>query len=550
MSDSFPPSSGDSQPEFLGAPVAPESAGRSPRRTAVLAAGAAGVVLAAGAGTWGVAQLMAGGTSPASAVPSIAVAYASIDLDPSASQKIEALRMLKKFPAIDKELDLGVRDDLRRWVFEQIQDQDVCPGLNYDKDVEPWLGDRMAVAAVPDDDAPLAPLLVVQVSDRDTAALGVAALQECGDPRSGDGEATKPAGVAFAGDYMLVTEEQDDADALAKAAEAAPLQDDPAFSDWMDRIGDPGVITAYAAPEAPRLMAEMGKHQAQEMMDNGAGMDPMDALGADLPFGRFGDASRTLWRDFGGMAGVVRFNDGSMEAEVAAKGLPAGVASSETATGPALGDLPDTTAAAFTVSLPDGWLQGYLDLLEGVLGGDEPNGFWGEVEADTGLQLPEDIEALLGDGVSLSISASADFESAFESPDMPDLPVALRISGDPKEVTRVLDIIKAQLGPDGDLLVVEQSDDLVVIGLQQAYVDSLLDEGTLRDLDAFQDVVPEAGRAAGALFVNFDAGDGWLDALADGDKEAAANLAPLDALGMSSWRDGDVQHGLVRLTTD
>jgi hypothetical protein len=279
-------------------------------------------------------------------------------------------------------------------------------------------------------------------------------------------------------------------------------------------------------------------------------MDPMDDFGTDLGFGGFGDASRTLWKDFGGMAGVVRFDDGSMEAEVAAKGLPAGVASSEAATGPALGDLPDTTAAAFTVSLPEGWLQGYLDLLEGVLGADEPNGFWGEVEADTGLALPEDIVALLGDGVSLSIDASADFESAFESPEMPDLPVALRISGDPQEVTRVLDIITAQLGPDADLLVVEQSEDLVVVGLQQAYVDRLLGEGTLRDLDAFRDVVPEADRAAGALFVNFDAGDGWLDALADGDEEAAANLAPLDALGMSSWRDGDVQHGLVRLTTD
>ena len=65
-----------------------------------------------------------------------------------------------------------------------------------------------------------------------------------------------------------------------------------------------------------------------------------------------------------------------------------------------------------------------------------------------------------------------------------------------------------------------------------------------------QEVVPEAGRAVGALFVNFDAGDGWLDTLADGDKEVAANLAPLDALGMSSWSDGGVQHGLVRLTTD
>ena len=56
--------------------------------------------------------------------------------------------------------------------------------------------------------------------------------------------------------------------------------------------------------------------------------------------------------------------------------------------------------------------------------------------------------------------------------------------------------------------------------------------------------------ATSALFVGFDAGDGWVARLAGDDAEARANLEPLDALGISAWRDGDVQHGLLRLTTD
>jgi hypothetical protein len=41
------------------------------------------------------------------------------------------------------------------------------------------------------------------------------------------------------------------------------------------------------------------------------------------------------------------------------------------------------------------------------------------------------------------------------------------------------------------------------------------------------------------------------DLLSDHDPEVRADLAPLDALGMSSWQDKDgVQHGLVRLTTN
>jgi hypothetical protein len=525
VSDLNPPSSPDAQPEYLGSgPSRTDPAQRPPRRWGTVAAVVGGVALAAGVGGWGVAQLLAGGAGPASAVPSIAVAYLSVDLDPSATQKIEALRMLKKFPALDEQLDLGVRDDLRRWVFERLQQDERCPGLDYARDVEPWLGDRMALAAVPDDDAPLAPLLVVQVSDREAASAGATALQAC----QGGGGTDRAAGVAFVGDYMLVTEEQDDADALAKAAEAAPLEEDDAFTTWMDEVGDPGVVTAYVAADAPRLMAET---------DAGRGGDSLGAV-------------RGLWKDFEGMAAVVRFSGGSMEAETVAKGLPAGLAATAQRTGPALEDLPDTTAAALTVSLPDGWLRGYLDAFEGVLGADEPGGFWAGMEAETGLALPEDLETMLGDGISVSVDASADLDSLTLFGAVPEIPVALRISGDPQQITRVIDVLRSQLGPDGDAVVVGSGEDVVVVGLQQEYVDQLLGPGTLGELDAFRSVVPDADRASGALFVNFDAGDGWLDGLADGDAAAAANLRPLDALGVSTWREGDVQHGLLRLTTD
>ena len=52
------------------------------------------------------------------------------------------------------------------------------------------------------------------------------------------------------------------------------------------------------------------------------------------------------------------------------------------------------------------------------------------------------------------------------------------------------------------------------------------------------------------LFVNFDAGDGWLVELAGDDEEAADNLEPLQGVGMSAWIEDDVSHGVLRLTTD
>ena len=60
----------------------------------------------------------------------------------------------------------------------------------------------------------------------------------------------------------------------------------------------------------------------------------------------------------------------------------------------------------------------------------------------------------------------------------------------------------------------------------------------------------EAERSGVILFVNFDAGGDWLTALAEDDPEAAENLEPLEAFGVSSWQEGETAHGALRLTTD
>lgn len=558
-----PPTSGE--PEYLGSDPAPppdeDRAQPAGRRTAVLAATALGVTAALTVGGWGVLQLMSTGGSPAEAVPATAVGYVSLDLDPSAAQKIEAIQMLQKFPGLKEQLDLDARDDVRRYVFEKIQEDAGCSEIDYARDIEPWLGDRMALAAVPDSDQPVAPVFVLQVSDQQAASAGVAALEKCGD-------AEKPAGVSFVGDYMLLTEDQDDASAFAVAAESAPLADDAHFEEWMDRLGEPGIITAYASANAPDVvfsaMAAEAPHQPDTLAEGDLECkSPCPGVSADLPgFDEYFDLMRKQYRNFEGMAGAVRFDDGGVEAELVTRGMdPTGALATGT-TGPSLGDLPESTALAFGFGVPDTLVQDYLDMVDGFFGAGPGSAgvpsldeMLVEAEAQTGLQLPEDIQTLLGDGVTISVDAGADLKALAESPEPPDVPVALRIDGDPAKIRPVLDKLLAAAGPGADLLVVESTVDAVVLGLQQRYVDTLVAGGSLGEVPSFERVVPEAERASSAFYVNFDAGNGWAEELgrmvSDGNSEVTENLAPLDALGMSGWTDDEgVQHGLFALTTD
>lgn len=506
------------EPEYLGPTTTGATRGSGPRRRwgAVGAAGLA--VVAATGGAWGIGQLMAGGESPATAVPAEAVAYLSIDLDPSAEQKVEGLRTLQKFPALEEKLDLGARDDLRRWVFEQIQKDGGCPELDYAGDVEPWLGDRMAIAAVPAGER-VDPLVVVQVTDQDAARDGVEVLGGC---------AGEDPAVAFVGDFMLLGEKQGAVDAMASGAEESPLADDAGFTTWTERAGDPGIITAYISKELPDVLAR-GATESEQI--------------------------RSVYEDFEGGAAVLRFSDGTIEAKTVAEGLPAGVATADAGL-PTLGTLPGTTAFALSVVLPEDWLQDYTDTVRVWAGTSVPGADpWETLGRGSGLDLPEDLQTLLGDGFTVAVDSSADLASVIEGTGPPsEVPAGVRITGDPAEITRVLDKLLAQAGPAADMVVVEETADGVTLGVQQSYVEELVTEGDLAESASFDAVLPEADRSSTALFLDFDAGDGWAERLAEqvsgGDRSVVRNVAPLDAVGVSSWVEDDVEHGLVRITTD
>ena len=541
----------DQQPEYLGGgapldgahgdPSGAESAPRRRPRWGLVAAAGIGVVGVVAVGGLGLAQLLSGSGSPADAVPANALAYVSVDLDPSASQKIAAIQMMRKFPALKKEVGLEARDDLRRWFFEEALDD--CKGLTYDDDVAPWIGDRMAVAAVPDAGQKVSPLFALQVGDQDAAADGVRAMAEkCGEDEQ--------IGVAFVGDYAVLMEKQSDADSYAKAAEASPLSDDADYQTWTDRIGDPGVVNAYVSADAPARMSDLAAEMTREDLGEETGPLTDEELRQEMV---------ELYRDFEGAAGTLRFADGTLELAMATKGMPGGVAAVDAPGAPSLGDLPASTAAAFNVYVPENLLHDWMitmgDVLGGGAAGSDGEDLWKDLEAGTGLQLPEDIETLLGDGLRVSVDSSLD-TAALESADVPEVPVGIRIHGEAAEIDRVIDTLLAQLPPgQADVLQRRSGDGYVVLGLDPAYVDTLAAAGgDLAGDPSFEKVVPEAGRVSGGLFVNFDADD-WATRLAQefssGDSEVVANVEPLDALGLSTWLDDDaVQHASLILSTD
>ena len=105
-------------------------------------------MLAVGAGAWAAVSFFQQGAQPAEALPSTTVAYASVDLDPSGSQKIDAFRTLDKFPAFKDQVDIHSVDDVRQKLGDELIKSLGCDGLTFADDIDPWLGNRAAVAAV------------------------------------------------------------------------------------------------------------------------------------------------------------------------------------------------------------------------------------------------------------------------------------------------------------------------------------------------------------------------------------------------------------------
>jgi hypothetical protein len=518
----------------------PESAAKrgGGRRNALIVGGILGAVAVVGGAAWAATWYFSSGAEAAEVLPASTLGYVQVNLDPSGDQKIEALKTLNKFPGFKDQLGLDATDDIRKSLFEQIQQDGTCAEVDYAKDIEPWLGDRMAIAAVDEgEDAPT-PVFVVEITDKAKAQDGLDKLLNCETATSGGSSSSSDAssghgGYTIDGNWAVIAETQDLADKVVKDADGGTLADDENYQHWTDEAGDDGIVTMYAAPAAGEAVAK--QLQADSGTDNAA--------------------SLSLLKDFKGAAVKVRFGNGTVEAEVAgdlsqtelAKSLAGDNGDEVVAT------LPDDTAFAVGGSLKEGWFTAVMDYVAATTGdgmsGDE---LIAEAEDQSGLDLPADAETLLGDGFAIAVGSEFDIQGVINGNDASNLGVGAKVKGDPAAIETVLDKIRPQTG-DETLLQSKASGDYLSFGPDADYLDKLSEDGGLGDNDTYREVVPDAGKASSVVYLNVDVGDDWLvKALEDAGASDAIidNIRPFNALGISSWVDGDVTHGLVKLTTN
>lgn len=511
--------------------VGPSEDSPRSRRTGIVAAVTVVLVAVLAGGAYAAYSFLDGdGPQPVDVLPDSTVALVSVDLDPSASQKIAAIRTIRKFPALKKSLGLQPDDDLRRFVFDKITEEGDCKGVDFKRDVEPWLGKRAALAAVDLGAKNPTPAIALQVTDAGKARTGLDALVACSHPDD----------FAFVvgEDYVIASDTTAHAKAIRDRAETHPLADDSTYQHWTAEAGDAGVVSFFVAPRASGYLGNL-------LDDLGPGVLGFASSSGGDPLG----SAREALDGFKGLGGTVRFADGGMELAMAGGGIQQ--LKSDATVGPQVGDLPADTAIALGFGVDKDYAKRMLDQM---VNAEDPIT---DIEKDTGLDLPADLQTLLGTAVTFSLGGDAP-ASLDDVKSVADVPAGIVVHGDADGITRVISKLEDHLGMHlSDVpIVVQSSGDRVALATSKEYAEELLGAGRLGSQDNFRNAVPDADRTTGVLYLNFDSK--WRDSLislateeeAGSAAEADANTAPLRSLGISAWQDGEVSHALVKLSTD
>jgi hypothetical protein len=564
MSEQQPP--GDT-PEYLdygtGAPISAELPGTQPpparrsRRTTALVGGGVVGLLAIGAGAWAAINFFQQGAQPAQALPASTIAYVSIDLDPSGSQKIDAFRTLNKFPAFKDKVGIHSVDDVRHKIGEQLIASSGC-NLSYDADIAPWLGDRAAMAAVDLGDPQPTPVLVVQTKDDGKADSGMHELLTCGDH--------PPTGVAYDvhDGWVIVAKTQDAVSKVEAATSKASLSDDPTYQKWTKAVGDAGVVNLYAAPAAGDYLANhladlqnaftpFGASQGFSSTSSASAAAVPSAYHAKAATASADPLGGTL-KNFQGAAATIRFTGNGVELATASDPALSESGLTSDQGGAVVSRLPDDTAAAFGIGLRPGWVLALADRFASYSGsGQTGQDLLDQLSQESGLALPADAETLLGTSSAISIGKTFDYEAMVESSNGTGIPVAYTVKGDPAAIAKVLAKLRQKAGSHSSSTTPLESDtagDLVVVGPTPAYRTLVLDGGSLGNTAAFRSVIPEADHASEVFYLNIDDLEHVIAQASGGDQSVTDNVAPLQAFGFSTWNDGQVARASLQISTN
>jgi len=541
MSDTTPTIEVPEPPQPAGS-----SSGGSGRRKAV-AGGAGVVVLAAvvGGGAYAYNQLSGGGPQPEDVLPATTQVYARLDLDPGASQKIELFKLLNKVPEVGEAL--GIKDpnksDVRKLVFNEIT-ENACPDIDYEKDVEPWLGDRVGVGANLKEGQFV---IAVQVKDEKKAEDGIDGIFQCAD---------EDYGIAFYEGYALVSDSQKSVDDALDDAKKKPLSDSKEFRDDMSALGEKGIASAWFDASAfadlfagmPGFAEELTDEDRKLLDEAGTVATALRVDGNAIELAGIGDASDDL-DDFKPVP------VGQLPADTVAALSFSGVGQQIAGEWDTFLKQLDSQVGA--LSGPAGPPEEFLDTLSEEerayyeeLYGDssadipDPETFIKQFEAETGLSLPQDLESLLGSTFTLAIgSNNLEALPQFRGPDdLEKLDIAIRtVDGENGKALDVMTKLADYASKNGIPLVAEKSDDGAVLATSGDAARRFSQSGKLGDSDRFKAVMPYGDDTMFAFYADVST---IVDKLLKADpprdvRRQIKEFGVVEAIGMSGAVDGD-----------
>lgn len=484
-------------------PPPPSGSSRALRWGALGVAGVLSLGLLGGGALFAYGKINGGGPQPESALPATAIAFAKVDLDPSVDQKVDAFRFVRKFPgAQDPLADIDENADLRRELFDSIKDDGGLEGVDYARDVEPWLGMRFGVAVLPPADGAVEPGVVVALAstDEDAARRGLSKVT------GGSGYCSVQPDFAICGETKSVVDR-----AVSETADS-PLADDDRFTQDMEDLGEDGLVTGW-------MDATRAKQQLTGTIGSGV------ATGSE-PIGRY--------------AAAIRFDGPTLEIAGRANGLPDG--SVPAGDGTAIGELPADTFAALSISGLDASIRkAWPQIDKGAretLGDDWQQGVDSFTD-ETGLSVPDDVAKAVGSRTTIAVGPDADTTK-----------VALVTNGDRGLIDKLVGAIDSgSAGTSGSpqLTVKDAGGNRTVVSTDAGYADEVARGSGLAESDAFKDAVPDADKAGTVGYVDIATAVELFGE--DLDDEERANLGVLKSAGVAVWGEGDHADFRFRLTT-
>jgi hypothetical protein len=443
------------------------------------------VLMVVGAGGAFAYSRISGGDQPAAVLPGNAFAYARVDLNPSAGQRVAALRFLMKFPSVKDQIGLtSDNDDLRQKLFELIKKDagDNLTDVDFDKDVKPWLGDRAGVAALPGTDGDVPNVVVaVQVKDENKAKVGLDKLF--------NDEKNKP-GVAFTGKYAILADNQGKVDSAVAASKDNPLQNNKKFDTDMSALGEQGFASFWADTKA------IGELSGSKLTVEQRAALPEGSAAAALRFDS----------QYVELKGVVHGD----------KTLKAGKAHA----GDIISTLPDSTAGALALSDGETLISTIWEQLDKSMSGTgmKLDDLTKNFTEQYGLTLPDDLKPLLGKNLAVVVDK--------DSSDTPK--IAARMETDPGKAEQVVDkvtgLIRSRTAANVPIEKAKDGDTLVV-ATDQAYAEQVLKGGSLGQTENFKQAVPDTKGAVMLGYVDFGAAGSFAGQFTDNKDLAALRSA-------------------------